>query len=158
VEPLVHVINKFKLSSMKLFKFLSHPYTLVISFLFILISGEHLGGFYALYILLGLTHGVAHSLLGFFGILLLLISYHAAFKQKGYLRQVLNIIGVAMLIASVFYFFKNDAQRYNWGTFEEGLPMFTIIFTGFIAICFLIGNFWNPSSRSHMNQNLLSKI
>ena len=143
---------------MKLFKILSHPYTLIISFLFILISGEHLGGFYALYILLGLTNGVIHSLLGFFGILLLLISYHIAVKHIGFLQQVLNMIGVAMLFASVFYFFKNDVQRYNWGTFEEGLPMFTIVFTGFIAICFLIGNFWNPSARSNMNQNLLSKI
>lgn len=143
---------------MKLFKILSHPYTLIISFLFILISGEHLGGFYALYILLGLTHGVLHSVLGFFGIVVLLISFHFASRQKGYLRQGLNMIGVSMLFASIFYFFKNDTHRYNWGTFDVGLPMFTIIFTGFIAICFLIGSFWNPSPRSNVNPTLLSKI
>jgi len=143
---------------MKLFKILSHPYTLIISFLFILISGQHLGGFYALYILLGLTQGVLHSVLGFFGIVVLLISYHIASKQKSYLQHGLNILGVAMLFASIFYFFKNDTQRYNWGTFEEGLPLFTIVFTGFIAICFLIGSFWNPSPRSGVNTTLLSKI
>jgi len=144
---------------MKLFKVLSHPYTLIVSFLFILISGQHLGGFYALYILLGLTKGVLHSVFGFFGIVVLVISYHFASKQKNYLQNALNIIGVAMLFASIFFFFKNDTQRYNWGTFEEGLPLFTIIFTGFIAICFLIGIFFgNPSPRSNVNTTLLSKV
>ena len=47
---------------------------LITSFLLIIISGEHLGGFYALYLLLALFYGGIHSLLGLSGIVLLIIA------------------------------------------------------------------------------------
>lgn len=48
---------------MKMIKLFTHPVVIIIAFLLILINGEHLGGFYLLYILLGLPHGAVHSLL-----------------------------------------------------------------------------------------------
>jgi hypothetical protein len=143
---------------MKLFKILSHPYTLVLSFLFIVISGQHLGGFYALYILLGLMHGVTHSLLAFLGIVVLLATYHSGWPQKSVLRQVSSVTGAGLLLASLIFFFNNDKQHYNWGTFEQGFPMFTLILTSFIALCFLIGAFWNPQPKSGINRGVLSKV
>src|SRR5438067_1112689 len=101
---------------MKLFKILSHPYTLIFSFLFIIISGENMGGFYALYILLGLLHRALHSLLGFLGVLILIISYHLYIKQNLFIKQGLNVLGVVLLILSLFFFFRNDTEHYNWGT------------------------------------------
>jgi hypothetical protein len=143
---------------MKLFRILSHPYTLIFCFSFMIISGESTGGFYIMYILLGLLHGVLHSLLGFYGMLVLIISFHIRPKQKVFIKQLLNVVGVALMFASVFFFFKNDTAHYNWGTFEQGLPMFTLVFTALIAICFLIGTFWKPQPRNNVKQGVLSKV
>ncbi|MBB1287053.1 hypothetical protein HRH25_21905 [Flavisolibacter sp. BT320] len=143
---------------MKLFKILSHPYTLILSFLFIVISGQHLGGFYALYVLLGLMHGAIHSVLAFLGIIVLLVMHHAGWSQNSLRRQVANVTGTALLFASVYFFFSNDRAHYNWGTFEQGFPMFTLMLSAFIAICFLLGTFWKPHPKSSVNQNLLSKV
>lgn len=143
---------------MKIFKFLSHPYTLIFAFLFILISGQHLGGFYALYILLGLMHGVLHAVLGFLGIVVLLLSFHLTLERRIVIRQTLNLLGIALLFASVFFFFRNDTERYNWGTFEESVPLFTLIFASFIAFCFLGGTFWNPQQDRRSKTRFLSKV
>jgi hypothetical protein len=37
---------------MKAYQIITHPYTLIASFCLILISGQHWGGFYLLYLLL----------------------------------------------------------------------------------------------------------
>jgi hypothetical protein len=126
---------------MKLFKILSHPYTLIICFLFILISGEHLGGFYALYLLLALPHGGIHSLLALTGIIILLTSYYKFKRKKIYRIEIfLNMVGLVLLFLSIYLFFLNDRQHYNYGTFEQTIPIFTLFFTGSIAILFLIDN------------------
>jgi len=143
---------------MRVFKILSHPYTFIFSFLFILISGEHLGGFYILYIFLGLPHGVVHSLLGFFGMVLLVSNYHLPRTTKGFVKQCLNVIGAGFLFASIYLFFKNDKEHYNWGTFEEGVPVFTLVLFGLLGLCFLIGTFLKPRSSTGMIQNVLSKV
>jgi hypothetical protein len=143
---------------MKLFKILSHPYTLILSFLFIVISGEHLGGFYALYVFLGLMHGVIHSVLAFLGIIVLLTTHHSGLPQNSLIRQVLNVTGVGLLFASLYFFFANDKAHYNWGTFEQGFPMFTLVLTSFIALCFLIGTFWSPQLKRGVKQSFLSKV
>jgi hypothetical protein len=143
---------------MKIFKILSHPYTFIFSFLFIVISGEHLGGFYALYILLGLLPGAVHSLLGFFGALILIISYQLPRTTKAYLKQGLNVIGAAMMCLSIYLFFKNDTSRYNWGTFDKEVPVFTLVLFGILGICFLIGTFLKPRSSTGMIKNVLSKV
>ena len=46
--------HAIKFTIMKKIKIITHPVTLILCFFLILISGEHLGGFYLLYILLGL--------------------------------------------------------------------------------------------------------
>ena len=143
---------------MKLFKILSHPYTLILSFLFIVISGQHLGGFYALYVFLGLMHGVINSVLAFLGIIVLLVSHHSGRPQKSLIRQALNVTGVGLLFASLYFFFANDKAHYNWGTFEQGFPMFTLVLTSFIALCFLIGTFWSPQLKRGVKQSFLSKV
>lgn len=125
---------------MKIFKFLSHPYTLLICFCLIIISGEHLGGFYSLYILLGLFIGAVHSLLAVSGIIVLLISYHR-FRNRNLLAHLLNMTGLLMLLGSLFYFFWNDKEHYNYGTFEQTIPVLTLVLFALIAACFLIGNF-----------------
>lgn len=143
---------------MKHFRILSHPYTLLFCFSFMIISGESTGGFYIMYILLGLLHGVLHSLLGFYGMLLLIISYHLPLKRNFFIRQILSVVGVSLMAASVFFFFRNDSAHYNWGTFEQGFPMFTLVFTVLIAICFLAGTFWKPQPKNGLKHGVLSKV
>jgi heme/copper-type cytochrome/quinol oxidase subunit 4 len=143
---------------MKLFRFLAHPNALIISFLMILISGEQTGGFYIIYLLTGLPYGIFHAVLGSIGVVCLLISQHLNYSKQLVIKQSLNLIGLGLMLASLVYFFKNDTKHYNWGTFEQGLPMFTIFFTGFIALCFLVGMFWHPQQKQEPKQSVLSKV
>jgi len=126
---------------MKLFKILSHPVTLVVCFLLIMISGEHVGGFYGMYILMGLPFGAVHALLAIAGIIILLVNQAFQLSRTSYLRQVINFIAVLFLFSSLYFFFHNDKQHYNYGTFEQTIPIITMAVTAFVAICFLIGNF-----------------
>lgn len=143
---------------MKFFKILSHPYTFIFSFLFIVISGEHLGGFYALYILLGLLPGVIHSLLGFFGILILVLGYQLPRTTKAYIKQCLSIVGAGMMFTSIYLFFKNDTAHYNWGTFEQSIPVATLVLFGLLGLCFLIGTVLKPRSSTGRIKAALSKV
>jgi hypothetical protein len=124
---------------MKTIRFLFHPYALIISFLLILISGQHLGGFYALYILLGLPYGALHSLIGVAGILILVITYKKYKSVKVYaIRYVGNLVGASLLILSLFLFFYRDTSNYNIGTFYQTVPqvmlfVFSIVLLGFIV-------------------------
>ena len=125
---------------MKLFNILSHPYTLIISFLMILISGEHLGGFYILYIMLALPYAGIHSILAVFGIVVLLTNYHLHSTRKPAGKPFLNLSGLACMLASITLFFLNDRQHYNWGTFEQAIPISTFVVFFVIACCFIIRN------------------
>jgi len=129
---------------MKLFKILSHPYTLIICFSLILISGEQWGGFYAFYLLLALPYGGVHSLLALAGFFSLLVSLHWV-KNHLVLQQVLNVVGLFFLISSLYYFFDNDKSHYNLGTFQEPVSLASIIITICVSICFLIGTFVTPA-------------
>lgn len=131
---------------MKPFRVLSHPYTLIICFLLIIISGENWGGFYLLYILMALPFGALHALLAIAGIASLVIGYHG-FQKKLSVMKILNLVGVMFLLASLFYFFWTDKHHYNYGTFQETVPLLTLIITAIIAVCFLIGTFLKPTTK-----------
>ena len=126
---------------MKVFKFFSHPYVLIICFLMIIISGEHLGGFYALYILLALPHGGVHALLAVAGIIILLFGYHKFKRRKIHRAEILlNLTGLLLLFGSLYLFFADDRSHYNWGTFEQAVPVASLFLCGAVAIVFLIDN------------------
>lgn len=122
-------------------KIITHPYIVIISFFIIMISGEHLGGFYLLYLLLALPHGGIHSLFALFGILLLLISYNKYKRKKIYLiESIINMVAIILLILSLFSFFYNDKERYNFGTFYQIVPQITLVVFSIIALTFLLDN------------------
>lgn len=126
---------------MKLIKIITHPVTLIISFLIIIISGQQLGGFYLLYILLGITHFTIHSVLALSGvaILLFIISKYKG-KFKYLVEPFLNITGVVLLNLSIFLFFYNDKEHYNYGTFYQTIPIITLILFGLLSISFSVNN------------------
>lgn len=120
---------------------ITHPYIVIISFFIIMISGQHLGGFYLLYLLLALPHGGMHSLLALFGIVLLLISYNKYKRKKIYLiESIINMVAIVLLILSLFSFFYNDKEHYNFGTFYQIVPQITLVAFSVIALTFLLDN------------------
>lgn len=128
---------------MRVIKIVTNPYTLIISFFMILINGEHLGGFYLLYLLLALPIGAIHSLLALTGVGLLLFVYHK-YQRKNLqtVESILNLAGMLFLFSSLSFFFINDKEHYNYGTFHQKIPLITLILFGFIALCFLLKNLY----------------
>lgn len=126
---------------MKLIKLITHPYIIIISFFAILISGEHLGGFYLVYILLGLPYGAVHSLLALSGVMLMLISYYKFKRNRLYVvESISNIIGLILLILSLFLFFYNDKDHYNIATFYDTVPQITLSIFAMLSVAFLLYN------------------
>ena len=124
---------------MKIIKILGHPYTVVISFMLLLISGEHFGGFYILYVLLGLPHGAIHSILPIPGMVILLFKNHK--KIVPGVSVLLNLVGLIFLLLSLFFFFYNDPSHYNAATFAQTVPLATFILFGVFVICSMVSNF-----------------
>ncbi len=126
---------------MKTLKFISHPATVIICFLLVLISGEHLGGFYLLYVLLGLPHGSIHSILAILGISILLFSNYK-YKQsfKTLIEPFLNIVGIICLCLSLFFFFYRDENHYNYATFYQTVPQITLAVFSIFMLIYLILN------------------
>ena len=128
-----------KIVIMKLIKALLHPYILIASFCAILISGEHLGGFYLLYLLLALPSGGWHAILGFAGIGLLVFGTAGkAFLKSDRIQAVFNLVGVCMLISSLVMFFYKDVQGYNYGTFYQTVPLISLIIFSLLSIGFIV--------------------
>lgn len=126
---------------MKTIKIISHPVTLITCFLLVLISGQHLGGFYLLYILLGLPHGAIHSILATAGIAIILFSSYKYKREFNYLIEpILNMTGVTMLSFSLLVFFVNDKERYNYSTFDQTVPVISLILFGIVALSFSLYN------------------
>ena len=136
---------------MKALKILTHPILLIISFLFVLISGEHLGGFYALYLLLALPHGGIHSLIALIGILVLVIGYNVYSRKPGLVQNILNIIGALLLVLSLASFFFSDKEGYNYGTFYQIVPVISLSLFGLLTLLFLIKNLVQIFNKRRMN-------
>ena len=137
---------------MKALKVITHPYTLIISFLLIIISGEHLGGFYALYLLLALYYAGIHSLLGLGGIILLIVTKRTGIKNKETSwPNVLNIVGAVLLVLSLVWFFYWDKEGYNYGTFYQFIPRLSLILFGLTALLFIGRNLFQSFNRKSIN-------
>lgn len=119
---------------MKLFKIITHPVLLTISFCFIVISGEKLSWFYGLIVLIGLALLSLHSILGTLGMLVLLILPSASLSSK--IKHSIYLLGACLLILSLVAFFVNDTAHYNWGTFDDATSRFTLTLFGVLWILF----------------------
>lgn len=134
-------------------KVIEHPLFIILLFSGIVISGEQMGGFYLLYILLGLPHFVIHSILGIIGIVCLLYSYYNK-KAKIYF---LHIIGACFMISSLIYFFLQTEGSYNYNTFHEILPLATLTVFGGCLIFFIYHNAFLLIQHSNKkNKNFIS--
>jgi hypothetical protein len=124
---------------MKLISIISHPVTLIISFLMIMISGKSIGGFYVLYFVLGLPYGQLYSIVALAGIMAILCAIYVK-SRRSRVKAIINLSGVMFLFCSVFLFFYNDKDGYNYGTFYQSVPIMSFLLFLMIAFCFLLRN------------------
>lgn len=133
---------------MKISKIIQNPLLLIVSFLFIVISGESFGGFYLLYLLLALPHGSLHSLLAVLGIVILISVYiKNGSGTNAATLVIINTTGVACLVSSLLIFFLNDKEGYNNGTFHQLIPLLSLIIFSFIAFGFMVLNIFRLSGK-----------
>lgn len=111
---------------------LFHPITICFLFCFLLISGELNAAFYIFILLLGLPHGVLHSLLGIIGIILMMSSLFIQRKQQVY---SLRIFGAVCFLLSLIRFFTQPGGSYNYPTFHQSVPL--IILSVFLVLLML---------------------
>jgi len=124
---------------MNLKQFFLNPICIVIAFSMVLISQEHLGSFYFIYVFLGLPFRALHSLLGLSGMLIAFVNLLMFQKKKEQIFRVLNILTTLLFYASLIVFFLQDRAHYNYATFEQTVPLifmslFVILSIGFIVI------------------------
>ena len=122
---------------MKLLKIIGHPVTVMVMFLFIIIIGEHLGGFYLLYILLGLPYGAPHSIIALAGLLTMLLGCKLDRRRQAFLKPPLYFIGVSAKTVALITFFK-ESEGYNDNTFSQTVPVISICLFAFFSICCLV--------------------
>lgn len=121
---------------MKILKIITHPVLLVVSFSFIIISGEKMSWPYVFAVLLGLTQLYLHSILGIIGIMSLLIN---SYSTKSPIRKhIIYFIASCLLILSLIAFFRVDTEHQNWDTFKDPISKFTLELFGLLVLIFLI--------------------
>ncbi|WP_018615712.1 hypothetical protein [Segetibacter koreensis] len=123
---------------MKIINVLTNPYTIIISFFIIIISGEHVGNFYITYLLLALPHFSIYAITALAGIVLILITFHSKKTAVSVSEPILNLLGVLLMLASIFTFFYTDYEHYNYGTFYQLVPQITLILFLLIALTTIV--------------------
>jgi hypothetical protein len=118
---------------MKIIKILTHPLLVLLSFSFIMISGESFGGPYILYIAMALPHGSSHAILAIIGAVLIVCS---ELKLKNFLAVAFNGVGVTCLLCSLYSFFTRS--DYNNDTFNQTVPLITLYTFGILAVGLLL--------------------
>jgi hypothetical protein len=151
--------NATKLFFMKLLKILTHPWLLVPSFCFILISGEALAQFYAVHLVMSVQEGMMHGILGIAGIIIIIVG-HLVFKNRNpKIERITNLIGVGLMIGSLYIFFANDRQSYNANTFSEILPLATVLIFVALAFLFIVSNLGSIfQKKTNSNQYFLRRV
>jgi hypothetical protein len=119
---------------MKLIKIIGHPVTVMVVYLLLLVSGESFGGFYALYILLGLSHGVVDSVVSMLGLLIMLLGYKTYRQRFHPVKPGLYLLADAVLIFGLVLFFRTT-KGYNDATFEQTVPLTTFVLFGICVLC-----------------------
>lgn len=119
---------------MKIIKVVGHPVMVMSLFLLLLISGESFGGFYVLYILLGLPHGVPHALLAVLGIGVMLTGYKIYQGQTHPLKSLLYLAGNGLMFFALLTFFA-ASKGYNDPTFHQPAPLISFLLFGLCTLC-----------------------
>lgn len=122
---------------MKLIKIIGHPVLVMSLFLLILISGEQFGGFYLLYLIMGLPYGAPHTLIALTGLLTMFIGYKIHPKQLPKIKPILYLLGDGFMATALFVFFWSS-KGYNNSTFEQAVPLISLSLFGICVLSNLL--------------------
>lgn len=131
---MVHVT---KTNAMKILRIITHPWIVISLYFIILITGKAIGGVYLLYLLMALPNGYIHSILGFLGPIMLLIAYYRI-NHHDILRKVISLLGIILMYSSLYYFFHNDRDHYNYGSFKTAAFWITFSIFSITALGLLV--------------------
>ena len=120
---------------MKLIKWIGHPVIMVILYLLLIIEGDNFGGFYMLYLMLSVPHGVPYATVAALGIAGVVVAFNIHSARHRLFKPVLYLLGFGLMIFSLILFFQTG---YNWKTFQLIVPCSSFILFGICAACFLI--------------------
>lgn len=136
---------------MKIIKTIGHPVLVMSMFLLILISGEHLGGVYLFYILLGLPYGAPHSIIALTGLATIFIGYKIYRSKPNILKHVLYVVGIAVMILALITFFERS-RGYNDSTFSQTASLISLGLFSLCAFCCIIQSVW-MAAKIYKNKN-----
>ncbi len=139
---------------MKLLKIIGHPVAIISVFLLVMISGESFGVPYLLYLILALPHGGSYALLAVGGILLLSFSSNREVKWR-ILNPVLRLVGILLLILSLYVFFQCSRGHYNANTFEQTVPILSLVVLSIFMFSGIIVNILQLLNRNDHNTELV---
>lgn len=122
---------------MKVIKILGHPIVVMSLFLLVIIEGVHFGGFYLLYLLIGLMYAAPFSLAAVAGIALKVVAYNLTLEKRPVLKPVLYLAGWLLFILSYALFF-NDSGNNHRETFETTAPFISFLLFSAGSLCFFI--------------------
>jgi hypothetical protein len=129
----------------------------MILFLLLLISGEGFGGFYLVYFLLGLSHGVPHAIIALLALLTMFSGYRIPGRYGAVLKALLFILGNALMIAALIRFFT-QSKGYNNSTFHQTLPLISFGLFGVAMLCNLVLAIWLLGRRAGKDDNGLNIV
>lgn len=103
-----------------LFKILTQPIVQIIVFSWILVGSAYFGGFYLYFLVGGISRGEGYAITGCLGIAVLSV-------QQFYAKKLLQAIGSACLIGSLFNFYFGQVNGPKHISFTEILPLLSLI-------------------------------
>lgn len=143
---------------MKVINIIGHPVSVMCTYLLLLISGHSLGGFYVMYILLGLPHGSPDAIISAAGLSLMLLGYKIFHKRFRPVKPVLYLAANAVMIFGLVIFFQSS-KGYNDPTFHQTVPLISFSIFGFCVLCNVLhslGLFYQHTKKNGNRLNIAS--
>ena len=139
---------------MKALKIIGHPVLLISLYLLLIIEGDQFGGFYLLYLVMAIPHGVPYAIVALIGLLCVFTGYKVYRTKTHFIKPTLYLLGfIIMLFSLVLFFGKGN----KWSTFELTVPLLTFIIFGVCSLCFLVNAFY-LFIESRVNKTTMLKM
>ena len=116
---------------MKWSNIITYPIIQVFSFCIILISGPYFGGPYGFYLYHAVQEGLAFAITGLLGIVLCLLSLVIY-------KTALQLTGTLLMLLSLAIYFWPPHWHNSSGTFQEPVPLLTLLLFLIISALFII--------------------
>src|SRR4051812_27848347 len=111
---------------MKILKLIGHPFLVSSTLLLVLVSGKSFGGFYLVYVLLGLPYGATHAIIAIAGIGVMIASHLWRRDRPHPVKAILSVIAIGLMTLALIFFF-DGSKGYNDGTFVQFLPISSLL-------------------------------